>query len=356
MLSLLRRIAGSGTPAEGKDPPPQREAAPASVSIEGCVPFAFAEHLMTHDGLPVPDWEAVESWLQGIPDPQRQAAAWTACERAWLLHLRDVLGEGFQIRESADSMVLSTLDPKLAAYALEFMDRTLKRIVRVLEGVAEAPPWGKDLLIVFDDEDTYYRYAARYYPERGEFAFSSGMHISHGCSHYITTKSDLRTIEPVIAHEMTHGCVGHLPLPLWLNEGLAVNTEHRLVGAGTPLFTPQEMHLKHLKFWGHAEIQEFWSGKSFRRPDDGNMLSYELARVLVDQLSPDWKRFAAFVNAASFEDAGAAAARSHLGMSLGALAAAILDKQDAAACEPQPDTWESAAEHVPADRLLTLAR
>ena len=36
-------------------------------------------------------------------------------------------------------------------------------------------------------------------------------------------------------HEMTHGSVAHLPLPLWLNEGLAVNTERRLAGAtGAP--------------------------------------------------------------------------------------------------------------------------
>lgn len=347
MLSLLRRLGGKAAPATAPSPDAVREEAPRIVSLEGLEPFPF-QASVDGSGFPTPDWDKVGDWLRTLPTPQQQEQGWAACERAWLLHLRDALGAGFELRESTGAIVVSSLEPKLARYTLDFMDRTLKRIVHVLEGVAEVPPWGKDILIVFDDQDSYYAYASRFYPERGEFAFSSGMHISRGCSHYITTKSDLRTIEPVIAHEMAHGCVAHLPLPLWLNEGLAVNTEHRLAGTGGALFTPQEMHQKHLKFWGKPEIQEFWSGRSFQRPDDGNMLSYDLARILVEQLSRNWERFAAFVNAASFEDGGASSAREHLNTTLGALLGALLDRQDVAACEPRPTDWDSPAEHVPA--------
>src|SRR5439155_15479306 len=127
------------------------------------------------------------------------------------------------------------------------------------------PEWGKDILIVFDDVDAYYRYVSHYYPESGEFGLSSGMYINVGCGHFVTVKSDLRVIEPVIAHELTHGCVSHLSLPAWLNEGLAVNTEQCLSPPGPPRFTPRQMHNKHRRFWGHSEIQEFWSGKSFLR-------------------------------------------------------------------------------------------
>ena len=38
-----------------------------------------------------------------------------------------------------------------------------------------------------------------YYAEDGEFATSAGMHISAGCSHFVTRKADLSAIEPVIA-------------------------------------------------------------------------------------------------------------------------------------------------------------
>ena len=32
------------------------------------------------------------------------------------------------------------------------MERTLNRVAHVLEGIALPPPWGKDLLIAFDDQ------------------------------------------------------------------------------------------------------------------------------------------------------------------------------------------------------------
>lgn len=318
------------------------------LELPGCAAFPFTQHLRRVDGFAIPDWDAVSAWTDTIPDEASKANAWTAAERAWLLHLRDALGTGYRLEESVGSAVLSSLEPKLARLTVEFMDRTLRRIVHTLEGIAEVPPWGKDLLIVFDDENAYYRYASSYFPEEeGEFAFSSGMHLSGPCSHYITTKADLRAVEPVIAHEMTHGCLSHLPLPLWLNEGLAVNTEHGIVGAGVPLHMPAEMQAKHARFWGRQEMQQFWSGTSFRRPDEGNMLSYDLARRLVEQLSADWHAFAAFARAASFEDAGNAAAREHLGIELGEVVAAWLER-DAEGHEPRPSEWRAEPERIPA--------
>lgn len=138
---------------------------------------------------------------------------------------------------------------------------------------------------------------------------------------------------------MVHSLVSHLPIPAWLNEGLAVNTEKRLSPSGRPLFSPHEMHAKHLDFWGVDEIQEFWSGKSFLRPDDGNMLSYDLACILVDQLSTDWPRFATFVNDANLEDAGAGAAAQHFDMDLGAAVSALLEKESEADWRPDPRKW-----------------
>ena len=220
----------------------------------------------------------------------------------------------------------------------DLMERTLGRVVKLLDGIARIPPLGKDLLVVFDDDESYYRYVSCYYPDAGEFAFSGGMHIDAGCSHYVTVKNDLRAIEPVIAHEMTHGCVGHLPLPVWLNEGLAVNTEHRLAGARST-HTQQQLRSKHLVFWGAHEIQEFWSGKSFLRTDDGNLLSYDLARLLVEQLAKNWESFAPFVLAADQVDAGAAAARLHFDVDLGEFVCALFDQEPSPAWSPDPNVW-----------------
>jgi hypothetical protein len=215
-----------------------------------------------------------------------------------------------RLEESDSAMLVSSLEPRAARATLEFMERTPKRIGIVLQGIAQVPPWGKDILIVFVDEEGYYRYVSHYFPEKGEFAFSGGMHIDSGCGHYVAASQDLRHVEPTIAHEMTHGCLAHLPLPLWLNEGLAVNVEHRLTGRPAALFTAEQMHAKHKRFWTAATAQQFWSGASFQRADEGNMLSYDLARILVETLARDWPRFTRFALHADRADAGEAAARN----------------------------------------------
>src|SRR5689334_22167942 len=227
MLNLLRfalprlKADAAATTSSGAD----RIAAPDEIVIDGLSAFRVVDHLTLYEGLPFTDWTAVREWIGTTDAPELQSRAWAACECAWLLHMRDALGREYGLLESDGAALLSSLESNVAKATLEYIDRTRRRILRVLDGIAQVAPWGKDLLIVFDDEETYYRYVSYYYDEDGEFATSAGMHICAGCSHFVTRKGDLSAIEPVIAHEMTHGCVAHLPLPLWLNEGIAVNTE-----------------------------------------------------------------------------------------------------------------------------------
>lgn len=331
--------------------PPAAEAAsrvlkppPEVVSVDAAIEFPFASHLKPHHGLPIADWDAVRRWLEECVPAARRATAWMACERAWMEHFRAALGAGYRLEEGGTALVLSSLEPNLARASVGYMEKSLRRILAALQGIAQAPDLGKDLLIVFDGEERYYEYVSHYYPESGEFAFSGGMHIDWGCGHFVTVKKDLRSIEPVIVHEMTHGCVAHLPLPAWLNEGIAVNTERRFAGAEPGLYTPEQLHEKHLAFWDAATIQEFWSGKSFLRPDEGNMLSYELARVLVEYYARDWEAFRAFACEADRADGGGAAAARHLPLSPGAAACAILERPVAPEWEPAPASWEGEPE------------
>jgi hypothetical protein len=153
-------------------------------------------------------------------------------------------------------------------------------------------------------------------------------------------KSELRQVEATIAHEMTHSCLEHLPLPLWLNEGLAVNTEERLTGVKPSLLTPDRLHDKLRRFWSVVSIQEFWSGRSFDRPGDSNQLSYALARIIVEQLAKDWGPFREFVLRADRADAGAAAARECLGLDLGSIVTVLLERETPKSWSPDPAKWE----------------
>jgi hypothetical protein len=349
---FFRSLLGRDGAADAAAVLPSREIdhPPEEIHIDGASPFPFAARLKLHHGLPIADWEAVQLWLEESVPAERRAEAWMAAERAWMQHVRAALGAGYRLDEGASAIVLSSLDPNVARVTATYMEKSLRRILAALDGIAQVPDLGKDLLLVFDTQERYYEYVSYYYPEEGEYAFSGGMHINWGCGHYATVKDDLRAIEPTIVHEMTHGCLAHLPIPAWLNEGIAVNTERRFAAVQPWLYTPEQMHAKHQAFWGDAEIQEFWTGKSFLGPDEGNMLSYDLARVLVDYFARDWEQFKAFTLAAERSDGGSKAAQRHLPLGLGAAVCAVLQRPAAPGWEPAPERWEGEPEKGAFDR------
>jgi hypothetical protein len=305
---------------EQSGPPPQ------ALHAAGVDDFALATHLQDVNGFPIPDWTAVDEWRSRIADERERSRAGCTSRRAWFEHLRTALGPRFWLHETEDAIVLSSLEPAVAAATARYVSITRSKISSLLGTLARFTPGEKSVLLVLDDEDAYYRYVSIYYPAEGEFAFSSGMFIDAGCPHFVVRRADLVTIEPVIAHELTHSALAHLRLPTWLDEGIAVNTERQIAGARRREDDARQMHARHVKFWGEPEIQQFWSGESFRRADDGNALSYDLARIIVEQAGRNWPRFAGFVGNARRADAGAASAREHLDIDLGAYVCLLLDK------------------------------
>jgi hypothetical protein len=315
-----------------------REPAPERVSASGEPDLELQAHIIHSHGFPWLDWDAVADWTKSIQPELAEAreCATDQCRRAWLLHLRDALGPDFLVHESEHALILSSLEPQVVRAIANYVEKTRQRVSKLLGSLANLPLHQKSILVVFDDEDSYYRYIGTLYPDGGEFALTGGMFIDAGCPHFVTRRAALAQIEPVIAHELTHSAVSHLDLPLWLDEGIAVNTEHKLTGVPHSLYTPQQMHAKHLEFWDETEIQQFWSGASFHRPDDGQLLSYDLARILVDNLAREWARFERFASQASRGDAGAQAAAQQLGVDLGACACALLGRQPSDGWTPRP--------------------
>jgi len=100
------------------------------------------------------------------------------------------------------------------------------------------------------------------------------------------------------------------------------------------------MARKHADFWNAETIQEFWSGKSFLRTDEGNLLSYDLARRITGRAARAEDRFRAFVRHAHQRDAGLGA-EAHLGFAITDLITAMLGEGE---WTPDPPRWSEGVE------------
>lgn len=311
------------------------------LSPKGGSAISLEPFLVWGNQIPLFRWDEIITAFDQIGDDQQQLEAMNQVKLTWLLLMREELGKDFHVLETPGLLMLSSLEMNVAQAMATYVENTERRIQTVLRDLAQFPKGEKNIVLVFDDDASYYNYVSLYYPDEGEFSFSGGMFINNGCPHFVVKRDDLRSIEPVIAHEMTHCALALHSLPRWLDEGIAVNTEIRLTKHYAMAFTPKEIHQKHLNFWNKETIQEFWSGQSFDRVDDGNLLSYELARILVEHFGKDWDRFSKFVHSVARDDAGRTAAHEALELDLGDCVCALLDLPDTKTWSPNPEVWYS---------------
>ena len=336
MLGLLRKAfsGNSGTSSA------ETAVAPTEISVGNAPVLPLPQFFVQHENMPVLDEQRLANWLHANVAGEFHTSMLDEAKRAWLLHVRDALGANFQITESKTALVLSSLNSSTARTTANFMSKAHEEVLGVLDGVAQAPQWGRDILIVFEDAESYYRYLSFFYPDAAALGLGRGMYIRAGVGHFVTVKADLYAIQSVMVQEMTRLCLAHLSLPLWLSVGIAVNTERQLVGNKKSCCGggcgSQQLHHMLLAYWNDSAIQGFWSGASFQRADEGLQLSYELARIMVELLAKDWPSFRNFVTNAQAEDAGASAARTHLDMNLGELVCALLERDYRAGWSPAP--------------------
>ncbi len=296
--------------------------------------------------LPLPVWEEIVKAERPDWTPAAHDAYCTAAAGRWLQALAAKLpSASYRIHESADFLLLSALEDRPVEVFMQFCQSLRRRIARNLLDISIERSGGKHVVMVFASEDEYYDYIAHYYPDDGgEYAMSSGMFIQHGYGHFALFEGEMEHMQPVIAHELTHCMLSHLPIPAWLNEGLAVNTEQAIFPhLGDPrgaLYHPNEIRAKHAAFWNADTIQEFWSGKSFLRSDDGNMLSYDLAQRITGVAAHSDDAFRAFVLDADLRDAGVSA-EHWLGYPLEHLVLRVLGAGD---WRPDPVRWQAGTE------------
>lgn len=316
--------------------------AAAPVSAWARVPVRM--HWFADTQLPIPDWQPMHEGEAAALAGEEAHAYWDSAALAWLEAMNQALGPHYRVTESADFLLLSNLLDRPAQVFLETCQRMLARITRNLAELADDGGWGRYVVMVFDDPDDYYAYVGHYYPEGGEYAMSSGMFIQAGYGHFVMPLEQIDAMEPVIAHELTHCLLAHLPIPAWLNEGLAVNTEHtlfpQLAAPQAQMYFPHEVAAQHAAYWDADSIQAFWSGKSFLATDDGNRLSYDLAKKITALAARDERAFRAFVADAHLQDGGVDA-EHHLGFPVVHLVEAVLGEGP---WQPRPETWRDGVE------------
>jgi hypothetical protein len=201
-----------------------------------------------------------------------------------------------------------------------------KTLHLTLQEVAWKSAGGKHVILIFDEREEYFRYIAPFYSD-GEHPATGGVFLKGNGYRHIAIPFHIESILKTLAHEYTHNCVCHLPLPRWLNESLAMRFERMLVSI-RPFIIDHEVCEKHQAHWNESTIQDFWHGKSWSQVDESFSLSYQLSRILLKKIEEDVRpsraQLLAFIGQAHRDDAGEVSARQHLGVSLGDLAASFL--------------------------------
>ncbi len=299
----------------------------------------ISNHLHIKQGFCHPDWAAISEIIErGFPESEWNSA-WETASRGWIDLIRDKLGGDYRVYETTNFMILSEAPMRVIKDACRSYEDSLTRILASLAGIASDEGYGKHVVMMFASIEDYYSYISYFYSE-GEHSMSGGVCLSgEGYVHFALPTTDYSSYRTVLVHELSHGCLGHLPIPPWLNEALAMRMEQVICGSDT-LQLDQELYDKHTAHWNEETIQKFWTGQSWDVPGDSNELSYNLAQVLwrkieVDLAAPR-EEILHFISSAHWDDAGEGACRSVFELSLGDL---VMDFLGEGSWNPEPTKW-----------------
>lgn len=287
----------------------------------------ISEQFPQLDGFCYPDWFSLSKLVEEKLDKREWNDAWTHLGRRWLGILKDNLGKSYQCFETKNFLLLVDASRMVAVDISKFAEDTLSKIFDMLPTISNSERFGKHVLMVFSSQETYYEYTSHFYGD-GDHPISSGVFLSgNGYAHFAFPFVEYLSYRAVIAHELTHACLAHLPLPLWLNEALAMRMEE-IMHVGQLSELDEEKIEKHCNYWNPQTIQDFWSGKSWSNVGDGNELSYSLSLIIWRKIEVDLgssrEEIVSFVKGAGIEDAGEVAFQRIFQISLGDLVSDFL--------------------------------
>ncbi len=313
VADTLRHLFGGQTPA------------PVTASSRLGDLLAVPQVWQLYEGFYQPVWTEINARIKTltISEPDRQAAMHDASVQ-WLQRLKGEMGNEFRLGESRHFLLVAAKSDVPFRYFLGQCESALLHLRARLSEAAWRWPHGKHAVLMFENEDDYYRYISYFHPDGGAYGFSSGMCLRGGYVH--TVLAPQRDCLPTLVHELVHLCLTGQRLPVWLEEGLATHLERELTGRGAQRIDKESI-AEQRACWNPETIQRFWSGESFRVGEERTW-SYGMAEHLVALLSREFGTLGPFICAARREDAGQAAARQHLDVDLSDVAAAFLGAGD----------------------------
>ena len=266
------------------------------------------------EGFSRPDWKTIRQFVSNQIAKDDLSAAWNYIATIWLTTLAEDLGGESRVYQTRRFTCLSDLGPEITKTLLEYAETVVQLIRNGLKEAAWTDFYGKHVLLFFADPDDYYAYISYHHPD-GTHILSRGIFLRAGYAHIALPFVDTGSAQRTLAHELCHNLLCHLRIPLWLNEGIAVEVQYQT--SGRALIVDLEMAERQRNHWNETTIQSFWSGKSYNIPGDDSELSYELGHILVRLLSERNPDFINFVKIADWRDAGQDASQSILGQDLG---------------------------------------
>jgi hypothetical protein len=266
------------------------------------------------EGFSYPDWKEVGASIRKSFSSELWPQAWREITISWLDQLREDLGGNYCLYESWNYLLLSAEPEARSRDLLGIAEDTFETIEEQLGYLTrQRKLYGKRVILAFNEEDDYYSYVSHFHAD-GNHAHSSGMFLGKGYGHIAVPVSSTYQIKTILAHEFTHNALFTIPIPTWLNEGLAQRME--AIYQPRPMLDTEAAE-EHRAYWNEKNIQGFWAGTSFYGPDAGNKLSYRLGELLLKLLSENWADTLEFVKHADRRDGGQDAALKYLGCSLG---------------------------------------
>ncbi|MEM7681831.1 MAG: hypothetical protein AAF288_07735 [Planctomycetota bacterium] len=275
--------------------------------------------------------------LDGVLDPGEPAEA--SAVREWVSALGEWLGaDASGVVESPGVRMLGTLPARELTATAKLASSCITRLQKMLGERAFGQAPGGAVIVSFTNRDHYYRYVSAYTPE-GEQGESAGMMIGGVYPHIaLWGRGETWQVYATVAHEMLHLAMHGVPLPLWLEEGLAQLFEADME---THYYEHGASRLDDIRgcqaYWRERGLEAFWAGYAFYEAGDGQKYSYLLGELLVRGLVARYGRrkwfrrkeptaFERFVWACDEDDDGARAAREELGQTLEEIAGEFLER------------------------------